>query len=536
MGSMIIDKNKATLKHREWAANPGQFIDQCVGSPRKYQYQREGFLSLLKESRVLIKSAHDMGKTFTICDAMLEALYVKGAFYKEAYIIATAPTWNMLKNVLFQELRRKYKKSKLPLGGKLNLTELHLDEKWQLIGFSPRKAVEGDLANFQGFHARLVILVFEEATGIPKSIWNMAEGMTTSANVKLWAIGNPTDPASEFARKFNDFMYTKITWDCYLSPNLIANNIKDINDIKAEVAKVRSLASDEKRKEYINSYKIVDYDLLTLQWVIMRAIEWGIDSPLFQSKVLAQFPTTTTNTLLTIAEVERCFKEYQEGDINPTQWVKHRKFSIGCDPARYGDDNSVIKTLNGNKQINTESWSRYDTTFVYGRIKQQCIDIRNEYGPSEIIIGVDVGGLGAGVVDQLKNDPELAGDQFITIYEYNFGGNALNKEKYVNMISEAAAILRDQIKSPDGFIMSEDYILLGELSNRRFKVDNKTARFWLESKDDYKKRTSNKSPDNADALKMAVYNYYMDGYKSGGKYSSSDTAETHATAYKNREW
>ena len=539
-GIMATDTKMSRKTYDLCYEKPGLFCKTHLGSPKKYDYQQEGFEAMLREKYVAIKSANGMGKTFTISDAILEALYVQGFHNKGGcYIVCTAPNWNTVKNVLFAEIRKKHKGAITNLGGHVNLTEITLDEKWKLIGFSPKKSADGDPSNFQGFHEALVIIVFEEATGVPRSIWNMAQGMTSSANVKMWAIGNPTDPLSAFADCFSSYKWVTFTWDCFKSVNLKANGIKTVKDIEKDVAQIRSLRTDEEKRDYINKFKVVDVRVTTYQYVLEMALDWGVNSPLFQAKVLAKFPTAGINMDIGIERMRVCMDpaSLDEGYIS---YVDNGIYSIGVDVARYGDDKTAIDLIRGNKLLKTEVWSKVESTFIAGRVKMMIDEIHNTEWDKEhedrvktILVGVDVTGVGAGTFDILNGDYDISLNDNIILYEINFGAAAINDGKYVNLVSEARKLLADQINSPSGFILPNNHILAGELCNRRYRFDNK-SRYWIESKDDFKKRTETSSPDEADALKIAWYNYEL--YKVRGNESRFEhKSEDNVTAYQNRE-
>ncbi len=484
---------KYKIKHER-----GFFSKRVLGS-KHYKYQKELLLTLLRESRVAVRSAHDLGKTFTIADAILEALYALGP----CYIITTAPTWNLVINVLFGEIRKKYNQAKYPLGGRLKTTEVELGDKWKLIGFSPKVSVTGDTSTFQGFHAPLVIIVFEEATGIPQQIWKMAEGMMTSANVKWWAIGNPTDGNSEFAKCFESYEWVKIKWDCFLSPNLIANNVKCIEDIQREVAKVLSLKDDEAKRAYVANYKVVAPELLSLQWVISKAIDWGIDSPLFRSKVLAEFPIEAEDTFIPLWRAEQCMNRdsIEEGYVTK---LNGNVKAVGVDIARFGSDNTEFKVLFGNEEIYKKTLSKKDLVATY----TECKNIINKWPDDNFIFAIDATGIGSGVVDMMNNDYMIANNKRIRVEEIHFGSNAINETKYVNKVSEMAGLLADRIKSKEGLILQQDDILLSQLTTRKYKHDL-NGRYWIEPKDDYKKRAMGKSCDALDALLLANYGLYL---------------------------
>jgi hypothetical protein len=62
-----------------------------------------------------------------------------------------------------------------------------------------RKPADYDPAAFQGIHARYVLVIIDEAGGIPKSIFDAVDALATNIDARVVAVGNPDDPASHFA-------------------------------------------------------------------------------------------------------------------------------------------------------------------------------------------------------------------------------------------------------------------------------------------------------------------------------------------------
>lgn len=559
-----------------YAANPRAFRTDVLGSGEMTDYQLEGFDTFMKEPFVAIASAVGMGKTFTITDAILALWYARGYCsgiedgVPECAIIVTAPTFHQIKNIVFAELRKKHAKAHRPLGGQINTVEFRMNavDKWYIIGLSPRKSADvdnaTDLSNFQGMHAKIVRIVIEEGVGVPKDIWDKAEGMCTGGDVGIWTIFNPTDPNSEAAERYRkDFRFAKRKWSCFLSPNMIVNKLTSLNAIKTEMTRLRSLRNDEARMRAMQAYKVSRPELLTASFVMARALLWGIESPLFKAKVLAEFPDITSDRLVNIKDMERAMDpaSLEEGVV---AWQACKEISIGVDCARYGDDKSVIMPMHGNKELavdkdtwalgTEEIWGR-DTTFVAGRVKAHWKAVRQLYGPSMIVlIAIDVGGLGAGVVDQVKNDTEIAADELTIVYEVNFGESetdpledgqygAQDALHFVNAASEMGMTLKTQFESPSGFILCQDDDLKGQLTDRYYKYDNK-MRFWIESKEVYRKRKHGRSPDKGDAMMLAQYGYVLYGKTSGEAWNQVDKspletggqslAHSHGTHYRGR--
>ena len=118
-----------------------------------------------------------------------------------------------------------------------------------------------------------------------------------------------------------------------------------------------------------------------------------------------------------------------------------------------------------------------------------------EDDPEVPAIIVDDTGVGGGVTDRL-NEENISG---VRIVPFNGGEKARRSDRYVNAIAEAWLELGHAFR--DGMIDIDDNpAVIAQLSARRYTVQG-DRRIKLESKDDFKKRSSG-SPDDADALAM----------------------------------
>lgn len=159
---------------------------------------------------------------------------------------------------------------------------------------------------------------------------------------------------------------------------------------------------------------------------------------------------------------------------------------IGCDPARFGDDRSSIIRRRGRVAYGLESYSKKDTMEITGIVHRI---IENE---KPFRVCVDVGGLGAGVVDRLR---ELGHSDIVI--PVNAGNKPLNAEKYYNKRAEMWAELKNWLADEPCSIPDNDS-LHADLCGLKYKFDS-NSRLRLESKEDAKKRGI-RSPDEADAL------------------------------------
>jgi phage terminase large subunit len=119
---------------------------------------------------------------------------------------------------------------------------------------------------------------------------------------------------------------------------------------------------------------------------------------------------------------------------------------------------------------------------VVGRV----IDVIEEFKPALVVI--DEGGLGAGVVDRLK-------EQRYKVRGVNFGNKSTKPMMYGNKRAEMWGAMKDWLKDAS---IPKDRYLKSDLIGPMMKPDSKGTIF-LESKKDMKSRGL-ASPDAADAI------------------------------------
>ena len=157
---------------------------------------------------------------------------------------------------------------------------------------------------------------------------------------------------------------------------------------------------------------------------------------------------------------------------------------IGVDPARGGMDSTVIVVRQGRDLVAIKRFKGEDTMSVVGHV----IEAIEEYKPAMVFI--DEGGLGAGIVDRLK-------EQRYKIKGVNFGWKSKNPAMYGNMRAQIWGDMRDWLKSAS---IPHDRFLKTDLISPMMKPDSKGSIF-LESKKDMKARGL-ASPDAADAIAL----------------------------------
>jgi hypothetical protein len=261
--------------------------------------QREIAESVVVNRSTAIKSAHDTGKSFTM--SRLAAWWLDVHPTGEAFVVATAPTTAQVEAILWREIGKAHRKGNLP--GRITL-----DAKWymgqELVAYG-RKPADYDQAAFQGIHAKYVLVLLDEAVGIPKSLFDAVDALATNVNTRVAAVANPDDPSSHFAQV------------CKPGSGWVVKRISafDTHAYNGEKVPEELLAL-----------------LVSPEWVEERKIRWGVTSPIYQSKVLGEFPDISDDTLILPKWIEAAQKRTLERTRRPI---------IAADIARFGEDETA---------------------------------------------------------------------------------------------------------------------------------------------------------------------------------------------------
>lgn len=202
---------------------------------------------------------------------------------------------------------------------------------------------------------------------------------------------------------------------------------------------------------------------------------------IFRQEYLCDFTASADNVLIPIDLVVEAQKRvYGMDAMNGAPRV------LGVDPARFGDDKSIIYPRQGLQAFDPLVFEKLDNMAFAARIAEKIED----FHPDAVFIDA---GNGAGVIDRLR---QL---NYRNIVEVPFGGKPTKQGQYLNKRAELWGELRDWLKA-GGALPATDTELVTDLSTPVYDFDN-ANRLRLESKEHIKERLG-RSPDRADALAL----------------------------------
>lgn len=401
--------------------------------------------------KVAVKSGNTVGKSRIAAEITLQFLMS----YYPSKVIITAPTFTQVETILWKEIATLYNKAKVSIGGSLLNTELKLNDEWFALGIST-----DEINRFQGFHSPYLLVILDEALGIKQEIWEAIEGLHP---YRVLAIGNPLSPEGDFFNCFSNPLWHKITVSCL-------DCVKWQKDSNVQIP-----------------------GLVTQSWIDERRGEWGIQSPLYQARVLGEFPQQGTDTLIHLNWVENA----RNRDITTEE---DEQVITSCDVARYGADKTVIIDRKGHDFLECEVKSKIPTTMTAGIVKQHY----QKRGSDSLVVDDD--GVGGGVTDMLS-------EQKIGVYAFKGGSKqkAIDKNHFKNLRSQFYYYVARKFEQGLYSLkkLKQEYyeIIKNDLCGIKYKV-NSSGQIEVETKDDIKARIG-KSPDFADTLMMSEYAYWM---------------------------
>jgi hypothetical protein len=426
------------------AGGPALFAKEALGAEPE-QWQTDASLILVKRRKLSIRSGHGVGKSTFMAWCILWFLVC----YFPCKVPATAPTGHQLDDVLWAELAKWHRilKDRLPaLGNEFEWTagafklKTNPSESFSVARTSRPEKPEA----LQGFHSENILFLIDEASGVAENVFEVAEGALSTHGAFVVMAANPTRQSGYF---FESHHKMRADWGTL---HVNGENCARVS------------------KEYISS----------------MARKYGKQSAIYKVRVQGEFAASADGVIpLELCESAK-IRDVAVNTDSPIIW--------GLDVARFGDDSTALAKRQGNHQIEIcREWYGKDTMQTVGLIKHEWDTCPRDLRPASI--NVDVIGIGAGVVDRLK---ELN----LPVYGCNVAEsaaiNATEGKQYSRLRDELWFMGRQWLEKLDCKLLDDDD-LIGELTTPKYEILS-NGLIKVEGKRELKARGV-KSPNLADA-------------------------------------
>lgn len=427
---------------RRYRHDPVLFVQEVLGQEPD-DWQKEFLTAIAQGKRqISVRSGHGVGKSTAASWAMLWYFLTR----YPVKVVVTAPTAAQLFDALFAELKswclRLPDGLKALIEPKQERIELKADPTGAFI--SARTARAESPEALQGIHSDNVMLVADEASGVPEAVFEAAIGSMSGENAVTLMLGNPTRTSGFF----------------YDSQNK--------NRDKWHAMRVSCLDSKRVSAAFVQS--VID--------------SYGEESNAYRVRVLGEFPKSDYDTVISLGLVEDAMARDIQGSPS-TQEV------WGLDVARMGDDATALAKRRGGRLTEpVRKWRNLDLMQTVGVVKAEWDALEEKERPTEIL--VDAIGLGAGVCDRLR---ELG----LPARGINVSESPALKNSYTNLRSELWFKAKAWFEQRTCALPKGSEELCADLVSVKYHPPNSSGKIAVESKDQTKKRLR-RSPDLADAF------------------------------------
>ncbi len=447
-----------------WVQEPVEWaLERAKVDP--WSKQRDILYSVRDNPETAVHSCHNVGKSFTAsltCCWWLD-VHPPGS----AFVVTTAPTGAQVKAILWREIGRLHKAAGLE--GRTNLTEWYIGG--ELVAYG-RKPSEHEPTAFQGIHAEYVLVVLDEACGIPKTLWDAASTLTSNSTSRTLAIGNPDDPHSQFAKNCKpNTGWRVIHIGAEDTPNWTGEAVSDT----------------------------VKRSLISKDWAAAKAKSWGVRSSLYCSKIKGLFPSDSDKGVIPFSWASAC--RYLDFPTSETD-EHYAGLDIGG-----GGDRTVLRERVGMRVGREAIWDEDDPMKLVGEIVLKL----EEWGIRRVV--VDIIGLGWGVGGRLKElsrihtrgIPTDENSHGAEVVGFNAAEQSNQPKRFWNKRAELHwEVGRELSRLRTWDLGAVDDDTIAELTEAEYLIVDSHGRIRVEPKADIKARLE-RSPDRSDALLMAYW-------------------------------
>lgn len=349
-------------------------LEICLDLQRKYSNDFEGWVrdninfdglklnfltsqqleiadTLLKKHYLAVAGGGGIGKT--ALGALLVLWFLSTHPFSK--VPTTAPSGHLLNDILWSEIplwlaRCKVKSLFYPTTTRLQIKGA---KAWYAVARTvPRQSGKVLNDTLAGFHAPHLLIICDEASGIPDPVYTALDGALTNKSAYILLISNPVSVSGYFY-------------------DIISGNAVEGYTVK--------------------TYSSLDSELVTDEYGKRIAGRYGKDSPMYKAKVMGSLIKMNEGVIVAPEVFDRVVAE--------NQMTQEGSIVLGVDVGGAGN-RSVICHRIGNSIVHWDIYERCDTDELFDRIVSAW---EFKYQRKHITAVVDAIGKGAGVYDRLNH-------------------------------------------------------------------------------------------------------------------------------------
>src|SRR6185312_16327960 len=337
-------RNLKTEKLRRlYRAFPDAYVADVLGGTLT-EDQQEILFSLVSNRRTAAKASHAIGKTFL---AACAACWWYDC-WDEHIVYITAPTWPQALGLTFKQIKLLRRQRNLP--GRILESGRVLDEDPNREPAHFIRALNAESGEgFQGEHTAPILIILEEAVGVPSYIWEASDGLMTAPESRLLPISNPTDEATNMRIACSSPLYRTFSISGLRHPNIAAELVGGDPPYPKAI-----------RLNWVE--EMIEKECVPVPAAGGDAFEFPpgsgqfyMPNAVFQGRVLGDFPSQADEQVI------------------PRGWLANLPCltpkgipEIGCDVARHGSDRTTIASRCQSSLLRVKEIRRMDLDEVAG--------------------------------------------------------------------------------------------------------------------------------------------------------------------------
>jgi phage terminase large subunit len=449
---MAPAKTKSTT-----TANLSALAEKLLGV-KLNRHQRLMLRSIMRNRRTAVASCHAAGKSYALaCAAIGWSL-----LYDDARVVIVTPGWITNRRTIWAEIHALLARARMqvPVLSQTQ-TELRLGPRNLIIGLSA-----SDAGRLQGHHSEHLLVIIDEAPAIDPEFWPSVEGLLAGGDSRLVISGNPTVTSGPF---YDAFSRNRASWECIVISAFDTENL-------AGVSLERLLAMGDAELDD-NPWPF----LITRRWVRERHGEWfngsPENSPLWQGRVLGQFPTESSNALIPLRALEAARRPATDSGADVI---------VGVDVAGPGRDRTVATVTAAGAILETFVTSAPDA-------RGEIVALLKRWQGRLRVAKIDSAGNGWYFLEYIR-------ERGFRAEGINVGSAAAERERFSNLKAERYWHLREAFLRGAVSGLSDE--TLAELTAVNWVVEP-NGRTSIEDKASVKSALG-RSPDLAESLMLAL--------------------------------
>lgn len=443
-------KRAARSRFTRFADDPVRFAEEVLNL-QVWSRQRDVLNAAGRRKQVAVRAGRKVSKSTSIA-----ALALWNSMARGQPTLLTSSSYSQLKDIIWREIERLAAVTRLPVEVPLDpATGIRTPGGGIISGRSTNKR-----EYMQGYSGADALYLADEASGLPTFIVEALEGNLAGGG-RLMLFGNPTQLSGPF---YDAFHAHRDSW------HGIRISSRESPNVTGEMS-IPGLAVPE--------------------WIAEQEAKHGPDSAFVQVHVDGDFPTSGTNTVISLALIEAAMSRTAEIDLT-------ERLHIGADVARFGSDKTTIRPRRGNTALPSRKVQGTDS-YAVARLVMEAV-AQHALPGEKPLVKIDVIGVGAGAYDVLATE---YADR-VEVIPVNVAERATsqpNEGGYRRLRDQLWFGMRDWLA--EGGSLPQDEETRSDLIAPTFRFDAQ-GRYVVSDKDELRK-TIGRSPDEADALALSIY-------------------------------